>query len=174
MSVSLEIERKFLICCPEQKELRQRCQRIWEIRQTYLKAEDPAVTLRLRMRSQNEICQYFRTEKRRVSDCSCQEKEELISRETYFQLLASVPTLGRTICKTRYCLPWEEHVFEIDIYDFWKNTATMEVELAREEEAFSFPPGIRILAEVTGDRRFSNASLAREIPDVSEYLTEKR
>ena len=43
----------------------------------------------------------------------------------------------------------------------------MEIELPREDAPFRFPDGITVVRELTGDRRFSNAALARQIP--AEY-----
>ncbi len=46
----------------------------------------------------------------------------------------------------------------------------MEVELPREDAPFRFPDGICVVRELTGDRRFSNAALARHIPSEGELL----
>ena len=52
-----------------------------------------------------------------------------------------------------------------DLYPFWEKQAVLEVELRDEDEGFQIPPELRILREVTGDPRYLNSSLAREIPD---------
>ena len=39
----------------------------------------------------------------------------------------------------------------------------MEIELTEENQAVELPPQIRVLREVTGDRRYTNSSLSREI-----------
>ena len=36
--------------------------------------------------------------------------------------------------------------------------------MERETQQLRFPPQIRIIREVTADRRYSNAALSREIP----------
>ena len=40
----------------------------------------------------------------------------------------------------------------------------MEIELADEAEAVALPPEIEIIKEVTRDRRYTNAALAKAIP----------
>jgi CYTH domain-containing protein len=40
----------------------------------------------------------------------------------------------------------------------------MEVELERADESIEFPSLIRIFAEVTGERAYSNAAMAEEFP----------
>ena len=54
--------------------------------------------------------------------------------------------------------------FEIDIYPFWSDRAIMEIELEDECQAVDFPPEIDIIKEVTEDKRYTNSSIAREIP----------
>ena len=61
-------------------------------------------------------------------------------------------------------LAYEGKDFEIDVYPFWQDRAVMEIELADEAEAVKLPPEIEIIKEVTRDRRYTNAALAREIP----------
>ena len=70
----------------------------------------------------------------------------------------------KTICKTRYCIDYGAHTFEIDVFPFWDDRALMEVELSHEDERFTVPQGIRIIREVTSDKRYTNSSIAREIP----------
>ena len=63
-----------------------------------------------------------------------------------------------------WCIPFDFHVLEIDLYPFWNDQAVLEVELKSEEEAFLLPPEIRVIREVTEDPRYLNSSLARELP----------
>ena len=59
---------------------------------------------------------------------------------------------------------YKDQRFEIDLFPFWSDRAIMEIELEREDQAVDFPPEINIIREVTEDRRYTNSSLAREIP----------
>ena len=69
------------------------------------------------------------------------------------------------IYKCRYCIPYEGHMLEIDVFPFWKSQAYLEVELSDENEAFSLPPYIKIIRDVTADGRYTNHSLAYRVPD---------
>ena len=62
------------------------------------------------------------------------------------------------IDKVRYLVPYEGHVFEVDEF-FAENEGLVmaEVELEAVDEAFERPPFLG--KEVTGDRRYYNASL---------------
>ena len=93
------------------------------------------------------------------------EKELLeLTEDEYERRLAARDPRRQTIRKTRYCLPYAGHVFEIDVFPFWTRQAIMEVELKNENEEFTLPPFIKILREVSEDPAYSNHSLAREIP----------
>ena len=57
-----------------------------------------------------------------------------------------------------------EQLFEIDVYPFWTDRAIMEIELDSEEREVMLPPSIEVIKEVTGDGRYTNAAIAREVP----------
>ena len=46
------------------------------------------------------------------------------------------------------------------------------VELRREDQSFTVPRGLRVLREVSGDRRLKNAALAGHVPPEEELLAE--
>ena len=79
---------------------------------------------------------------------------------------------GVTLRKTRWCMLYAGRVLEIDVYPFWEHTAVLEIELPDEGAPVSIPPQIRVLREVTADRRLKNAVLAQRIPDERELLAE--
>ena len=174
MKDGVETERKYLIRRPQPQALLRRCgaENVIHIEQTYLAAPE-GLTRRVRSMERQGQLRYVQTEKQRLSPMSSREREWELSREDYLRQLQTALPDHRTIRKTRYCLPYQGHLFEIDLYDFWQQTATMEVELQEEAEAFSLPPEIEILAEVTGDRRFSNAALRRHLPDLSPFWEEQ-
>ena len=102
MTEPLEIERKFLIEMPD-RSLLDRCPVRWEIWQTYLLGETE---------------QFFHTEKQRLTDRTCVEREREIDAREYEALLAQRDPARVTIHKMRYCLPEGGLVFEIDVYPF--------------------------------------------------------
>lgn len=168
MTQPLEIERKYLIAYPDTEALRRRCHPIYEMEQIYLHAA-PGITARVRRRV-GEKEEFFHTEKERITARTHVERERIITREEYEALLQKRDENAFPIAKTRYCLPHGGLTFEIDVYPFWRRVAVMEVELESEEQAFTLPPEITIIREVTEDRRLKNAALARHIPDETELL----
>ena len=55
----------------------------------------------------------------------------------------------------------EKQYFEIDVYPFWKDKAIVEIELSSEDQEVIFQPQLKMIREVTGEKEFKNASLAR-------------
>ena len=158
-----EIERKFLIRRPAAAWLEANCDGS-DIIQTYLKTEATGHSDRVRRRAGKDGVVYTHTVKRRISDLRREEQEREISEEEYLTLLQRADPERRSIEKRRYVLAYEGKDFEIDVYPFWQDRAVMEIELADEAEAVKLPPEIEIIKEVTRDRHYTNAALAREIP----------
>lgn len=156
-----EIERKYLIHRPDLLNLAALC-RVQEISQTYLAVAEG--TLRIRKTIERGKITYTETAKRTLSPIRRIEIERELSEDEYNRRLASRDPRRQTIQKTRYCLPYQSHTFEIDIYPFWSKQAVMEVELKNEKEEVVLPPFIRVIREVTAEIQYSNHSLAREIP----------
>ena len=161
MQEPFEIERKFLIEYPDTAWLERQpgCQRA-QITQTYLLA-DAGEEARVRMKRQGDAVEYVHTIKRRVTDIRRVEIERQITCEEYEQLLAQADPVCRVMEKVRYCLPHMGQRFEIDVYPFWDDQAIMEIELGDEDEQVHFPPQIRVIREVTREKGFKNAELAR-------------
>ncbi len=158
-----EIERRFLIRAPEAALLR-RAQGS-RITQTYLEKPAPGVTERVRKRESGGVCVYTHTVKTRVNDLRRLEIENEISREEYERLLRRADPERRTLEKQRWCLDYRGQLFEIDLFPFWQDRALMEIELSDETQPVELPPEIEILKEVTHDKRYTNSSLAKCIPE---------
>lgn len=156
-----EIERKFLILRPDLLNLGALC-KVKEISQTYLTASEGSI--RVRRTEEKGKVTYIESCKRSVTSMRRIEIERELSEEEYNRRLAARDPRRQTIRKTRYCLPYADHVFEIDIFPFWSRQAIMEVELKSENEEFALPPFIKVLREVTEDPAYSNHSMARDIP----------
>lgn len=92
------------------------------------------------------------------------EYEREISADEYGALLERADESRVPIEKERYCLDYENQLFEIDIYPFYTDRAIMEIELENEEQKILFPPEIKIIREVTEDGRYTNKALAKTIP----------
>ena len=159
-----EIERKYLIRRPAEAWLEENCQGS-DIIQTYLKTDDTGRSDRVRRREGKNGVVFTRTRKRRISDLRREEQEREINEAEYQALLRRADPERRSIEKRRYVLAYGGKEFEIDVYPFWLDKAVMEIELTDEEEPVALPPEIEIIRDVTADRRYTNASLARAIPE---------
>ncbi|MBE6702690.1 MAG: hypothetical protein E7585_04685 [Ruminococcaceae bacterium] len=159
-----EIERKFLIAYPAAEMLAAMpgC-RVRRIEQTYLTAA-AGETRRVRLLREGTQTRYIYTVKRRVNMLRAVEEEAELSASEYLTLLQEADPTRRPVRKTRYCIPCGPHTAEIDLYDFWQDRATLEVELAAEDERFTLPACIQVIREVTEDERYKNVNLARELP----------
>ena len=162
MSVNTEIERKFLIARPPDEFLLSLPHT--EITQTYLKNDKEGVTERVRKRGLHGQFTYTHTTKTRIDNMSSYEDEEEISGVEYESLLARADSERNVIYKTRCLIEKGGFTFEIDVYPFWTKQAVMEVELPSKDTPFDFPESITLLREVTDDRAYSNARMARKIP----------
>ena len=160
----LEIERKFLIEYPDPDWLAAQpdSTRV-DIVQTYL-LSDGSETRRVRSWTEGGSTVYIRTLKRSLTDRTRVELEDEITRGEYLALLREADPGRHSLEKTRWRIPFASHLLEIDLYPFWRDQAILEVELQSEEEDFLLPPEIRVIREVTGDPRYLNSSLARELP----------
>lgn len=164
MKSPVEIERKYVIMMPDIRILReQEGYSVSHILQTYLESK-PNVTRRVRSRGYGDRTVYTETEKTRIDEISSFEEEREISESEYKSLLNLVKQGTRTVHKTRHTFLYHGQTFEVDIYPEWKRTAIMEAELTTREVEVKMPDFIKIITEVSGDKRYSNASMAREFP----------
>ena len=161
----LEIERKFLIRMPNTAALAALAGvRVWQIKQTYLVAPR-GLSRRVRRLREGEAVRYIYTEKVRISPTTAEEHEREIDLLEYASLLGERDEARATIEKTRYVIPCEDgHTAEVDIYEFWHDRATVEVELSSEDEAFSLPgaAALEAFADLLGhaDAPSQDASIA--------------
>ena len=160
--MAFEIERKFLIGYPDLNILERYPKS--DIAQTYLKTND-GMTSRVRKRTSNGDTKYIFTEKKRVTDVTCIENERELSADEYEELLKLADPERRTVYKTRYCVPFGGRVVEVDVYPFWSDRAIAEVEMESEDEAVSLPDFIKVIRDVTAEKQYKNAAIAKKIPD---------
>ena len=164
--VPLEIERKLLIRMPEAERLRKESARVLDIEQVYLKGAAPGVNVRIRKTTENGAVTYYKTEKRRLSALVREENECTITEQHYKILQGFANPELRPIVKTRYCVPLAGGLTaEIDLFPFWADRAFLEVELPDTKTEFTLPDWIDVIRDVTADKRYTNAALAREIPE---------
>ena len=151
-----EIERKFVVKkLPDLTNITP-----LDLTQTYLKAPEGEER---RVRSINNKT-FVMTIKRPISSdgLTREEVEKEISKEDYELFLTQ--KIGNTIHKTRYKIPAGNGlVYELDIYhDKLKGLEIVEVEFSSEKEAKEFENPDWFGKEVTSDKRYKNASLAKK------------
>lgn len=160
-----ECERKFLVTYPALARLgASPFAARSHIVQTYL-TSDEGTAERVRMRDYGGAVVYTHTLKRRIDRQTSEEWEREITEEEYRALLQRVDPERTPIEKTRWCILYAGQYFELDVYPFWSDRATVELEAAERSDApIDFPPYFRVIREVTEDVRYKNARLAREVP----------
>lgn len=165
MSVQIETERKYLIRMPDESRLKAipGCE-IWEIEQIYLSDGSMGETRRIRSVLCKGQYRYFRTEKKRISALSSIEDESEISQETFSALKREADPMLQTIFKRRYRIPYAERKLEFDLYSFWQDRATLEIELSDEAAMPAIPEWIEIIRDVSAEAAYKNRYLAQQIP----------
>lgn len=164
VTTPLEIERKFLICRPSEEELLYYSNRMIQILQIYLKRDPDGSSRRIRSSTENGTTTFHYNEKRLLYGFTRSEREWEISKEAFEALSLERDPALQVIQKERWCVSFEDHILELDLFPFWQDRAILEIELSCEDEAYTLPSWIRIIKEVTSDRRYFNTSLAAEIP----------
>jgi adenylate cyclase len=149
--VGIETERRFL---PKNDIWRKHIIASRVLEQGYLNTEKE-VAVRIR----KDGNQAYLTIKTLGNGISRHEFEYNIPKDDADQMLASL-CANRTIQKTRHMVPWEDHTWEIDVFDGENSGLVIcELELKSESETFTLPPWAG--EEITGVGRYSNAALAR-------------
>ena len=88
------------------------------------------------------------------------EYERPLSSEEYRALLQRRIPDSITIIKDRHSFSYAGLTYELDIYDFWDDKATLEAEVESETTPIPIPPCVTLIKEVTHDRRYNNSRLA--------------
>ena len=161
----LEIERKYIIFMPDRAALDAMAGEKWEVRQTYLTGTPEQGSRRVRRIRDKAGERWFYSEKIRLSAITRIEREREIGPEEAAALLTEADGEKRPIEKTRWRIPYAGKLIEIDVFPFWEHQAFCEVELEREDEAFTLPDWVRVFREVSAENRYNNNNLARNVPE---------
>lgn len=143
----LEIERKFLVNSPSYRSLATGQS---TIKQGYLSKRRES-TVRVRIKDNNA----YLTVKGATVGATRKEWEYTIPVDHALEMLNLCE--GRIICKTRYYVPYEGHLWEVDEFTEPRRLTIAEVELPSENEEIALPPFIS--KEVTGDPAYYNSNL---------------
>ena len=153
-----EIERKFLVEFPDVKKLDVR-KRIG-ITQTYLVNGEHDSQRRVRRIDEDGNISYTYTEKIFITPVTREENEKVISGEDYDRLLKQAKNEFKPVEKVRYAFNYHDQLFELDTYPFSNSLAIMELELKNVDQLIDFPDNVRVLKDVSADKRYSNSALA--------------
>lgn len=158
----LEIERKFLIEYPDIKLLEsiKTCRKI-PITQAYLTTPDEGC-FRIRKRGSGDKAVYIKTVKIKISDIKRIEIENYISEKEYTNYLAKKEYITGIISKDRYCIVHGTTYYELDVYPFWSDKATLEIELLSEAQSYKLPDFVKLIREVTFEKEYRNFALAQK------------
>ncbi len=156
----LEIERKFLIAYPDTEFLNElkTCRRI-PITQAYLTTPEEG-RFRVRKRGEGDDAVYIKTIKHKINDLKRIEIEDNISEEEYYAYLKQKEYVEGMISKDRYCLVWDAQYFELDVYPFWADRATLELELLSENQPYRLPDFLTVIRDVSFEKDYRNKTLA--------------
>ena len=153
-----EIERKFLVEFPDVEKLDFK-KRIG-ITQTYLKNGEHDSQRRVRRIDVNGNISYTYTEKIFITPVTREENEKEISSEDYERLLKEAKKEFKPVEKVRYAFDYHGQLFELDTYPLSDELAIMELELSNAEQIIDFPDNVRVIKDVSADKRYSNSALA--------------
>ena len=163
----LEIERKFLIAYPDVDALRRMPgYRVVHISQTYIDPAGDCPGGRIRKIVEGDKVSYVYTFKRRLSELTRREYERELSADEYDRLLALKADGTVTIEKDRHIFEYSGLTYELDVYAFWDDKATLEAEVDSEDANIPMPPCVSLIKEVTLDRRYNNSRLARNMGNI--------
>ena len=165
MGNNIEIEKKYIILKPSAEAISEMQEHSSsDIEQIYL-SSTVGITHRVRSRKFSDKTVFTETTKVKIDKMSAYENEREITEEEFNSLAERRDEQTRPIKKCRHTFVFCGQLFEIDIYPEWKNTAILETELQDRDTVVKFPDFIKIVADVTGDKRYSNASMSRRFPD---------
>ena len=171
MQAPLEIERKFLIAYPDIDALRAMPgYRVRHISQTYLEADGAFAGGRIRRIEEDGRVSYVYTFKRKISEMTRHEYERELTRDEYLELKKRQKADTITIEKDRHLFRYAGLVYELDVYSFWDDRATLEAEVDSEDREIPIPPCVELIKEVTTDRRYNNSRLAKNRGVIGDSL----
>ena len=157
-----EIERKFLIEMPDLELLNRmpNCRRV-PITQAYFNTPNEGL-FRVRKRGEHT---FIKTKKTKISDIRRIEVETELSSEDYEFYMALRMFIQGVISKDRYCIADNSTYYELDVYPFWDDKATLEIELLSEDQEYTMPEYVKVIREVTFEKDYRNKSMAIKYSD---------
>lgn len=136
----------------------------WNIDQAYI-SFSPTIRIRA-ISNKNEYILTIKSPSR-DNGLSREEYEINITKDQYQKLLGKKE--GIILSKTRYRVKEDNHILEIDFFhNELEGLAYMEIEFDSIEQAKAYQTPSWVKQELTGNKHFSNASLAKDYQSVLE------
>jgi len=133
-----------------------------EITQTYLQAE-PGTEVRLRKRGWEQKQVYVHTTKKKTGDNEELVTERQINNSLYEMMLGLADPQRHTIHKHRQSFVYQGQFFEVDTYlDQLQGLVILETKGIAEGEPVKFPPSVKVVSEITGNKDYYNYNLAKK------------
>ena len=171
MGTQLEIERKFLVKFPisweNLAELFDGLKDVKRISQTYLKpkGKDPSARVRKTIEGltgDTETVYHF-NQKEYIQPGVHEETEHEINKSQYEKYLKNSHPDKVTVEKTRFVFKYRDQTFELDVFKGpLKGLVILEIELKNKNDKVELPSFLKIVKEVTGDKKYNNFELANK------------
>ena len=132
-----------------------------DILQTYLVSE-PGTEVRLRRRTwlSGKVVNVHNT-KKRTGPGEQIETERQVENALYESLLQQADPYRQSISKRRQSFIWQGQYFELDTYKgVLQGLVILETKGIADAEDVNFPPFIRVIQEITGNKEYYNYNLA--------------
>jgi CYTH domain-containing protein len=180
MATKLEKEKKYLIKSPSSWiDLGQLFDGIVDVKritQSYLAPKPGEQAARVRKTVEglsgdtNTVYHYNR--KKPTGDTGVHEEtEHEISQKEYEAALKKSNPEKCPVEKTRFVFKYHDQLFELDLFKgHLKGLAILELEMEDMDKPVELPPFLKVIKEVTKDKRFNNFSLAdKKLKDASRH-----
>lgn len=132
-----------------------------DITQTYLLSEADS-EVRLRKRGFDGKFVYVHTTKKKTSEHEELVTERQINNSLYEMMLGLADPECHTINKHRHSFIWQGQYFEVDTYlDRLEGLTILETKGIAEGEPVKFPPFVKVIKEVTGNKDYYNYNLSK-------------
>jgi len=171
MSKKLEIERKYLVKFPaswsDLTALFDQLIDVKRISQTYLKSKNGEPSARVRRTLQGlsgdtEVVYHY-NQKFFVEDGINDELEKEITKKQYEEYLKNPLPNKFTLEKTRFVFCYKKQTFELDVFKGpLKGLAILEIELKSKDQKVELPPYLKVIKEVTREKKYNNFSLCEK------------
>lgn len=171
MGTQLEIERKFLVKFPiswsDLADLFNGLEDIKRISQTYLKPEEGEPSARVRKTIEGLTGEtdtvYHYNQKHFVQAGVHEETEHEINKSQYEKYLKKAHPDKQSVEKTRFVFKYHDQTFELDVFKGpLKGLVILEIELKKKNQPIELPPFLKVVKEVTNEKKYTNFSLAEK------------